>query len=199
MDAILVRSLPVQHPEQLVVLNWRAVKEAPVIHGISGSMRQENGGSISPNFPFAAFPHLRANQDVLSSLFAYATAWEVNVVAEDHAELSNVQLVSGGFYDGLGVSPAAGRLIGDEDDRRGAAPVAVISYPYWQQRFAGNPAAIGRTILINNTPFMIGSRLYLKRDAGGRVACPRYASKTETWFASRLVPNARSRAIRAFA
>jgi hypothetical protein len=63
--------------------------------------------------------------------------------------------VSGGFYAGLGVSPAAGRLIVDDDDRSGAAPVAVLSYRYWQNRFAANPGAIGRAILINNTPFTI--------------------------------------------
>jgi hypothetical protein len=81
--------------------------------------------------------------------------WELNLVAENQSEIADAQLVSGGFYAGLGVPPAAGRLIGDDDDRSGAAPVAVLSYRYWQNRFAANPAAIGRAILINNTPFTI--------------------------------------------
>ena len=91
----------------------------------------------------------------LSTLFAYATAWELNLVAENQAEIADAQLVSGGFYAGLGVPPAAGRLIVDDDDRSGAAPVAVLSYRYWQSRFAASPAAVGRQILINNTPFTI--------------------------------------------
>ena len=154
MDAILLRSLPVQHPEQLVVLKWRG-KDPAVIHGQNGSRIDDRFGMTSPNYPFGAFQVLRSNPDGLSTLFAYATAWELNLVTDDQAEIANGQLVSGGFYAGLGVVPALGRLIGDEDDRRGAAPVAVVSYQYWQRRFAANPGAIGRTIRVNNTPFTI--------------------------------------------
>jgi macrolide transport system ATP-binding/permease protein len=155
MDAILLRSLPVQHPEQLVVLNWRAKDRPAVIHSQNGTRHRDAIGTTSPNHPFAAFQLLHSNQDSLSTLFAYATMWELNLVAENQSEIADAQLVSGGFYAGLGVPPAAGRLIGDDDDRSGAAPVAVLSYRYWQNRFAANPAAIGRAILINNTPFTI--------------------------------------------
>ena len=155
MDAILLRSLPVQRPEQLVVINWRAKNSPAVIHGQNGTRHRDEAGTTSPNYPFAAFQLLRSNQDELSTLFAYATAWELNLVAENQAEIADGQLVSGGFYVGLGVSPAAGRLIVDDDDRSGAAPVAVISYRYWRRRFAADPAAIGRRILINNIPFTI--------------------------------------------
>ena len=125
MDAILLRSLPVQHPEQLVVLNWRAKDRPEVIHGQNGTRHRDAIGTTSPNHPFAAFQLLRSNQDTLSTLFAYATMWELNLVAENQSEIADAQLVSGGFYAGLGVPPAAGRLIGDDDDRSGAAPVAV--------------------------------------------------------------------------
>ncbi len=155
MDAILLRSLPVQHPEQLVVINWRAKDTPVVIHGQNGSRHRDGNETSSPNYPFGAFQHLRSNREPLASLFAYATAWEINLVAENQAEIADGQLVSGGFYNGLGVSPAAGRLIMDDDDRTGAAPVAVLSYQYWQNRFAASPAAVGRQILINNTPFTI--------------------------------------------
>jgi macrolide transport system ATP-binding/permease protein len=155
MDAVLLRSLPVQHPEQLVVINWRSKQGGGVIHSQSGSRHRDGAAMTSPNYPYAAFQLLRANRQALSTLFAYATAWEVNLVAEGQAELDDAQLVSGDFYSGLGVSPAAGRLIMDDDDRAGAPPVAVVSYQYWQHRFFGNPAAIGRPILINNTPFTI--------------------------------------------
>jgi macrolide transport system ATP-binding/permease protein len=155
MDAILLRSLPVQHPEQLVVINWRSKDGGGVIHSQSGTRHRDGAAMTSPNFPFSAFPLLRSNRDTLSTLFAYARAWQVNLVAEGQAELDEAQLVSGGFYSGLGVTPAAGRLIVDDDDRSGAAPVAVISYQYWQRRYAGNPSAIGRPVLINNTPFTI--------------------------------------------
>jgi macrolide transport system ATP-binding/permease protein len=155
MDAILLRSLPVEHPEQLVVINWRAKAGPAVIHGQNGTRHRDETGTTSPNYPFAAFQLLRSNHDALSAFFAYALTPELNLVVEDQAEIGDGQLVSGGFYSGLGVSPAIGRLIVDDDDRSGAAPVAVISYQYWQRSFGADPAAIGRRILINNTSFTI--------------------------------------------
>jgi predicted permease len=155
MDAILLRALPVQHPEQLVVLNWRAKGNPAVIHGHTGTRHRDEAGIASPNYPFAAFELLCANKDALSTLFAYAFMWELNLVAEGQAEIGGGQAVSGGFFRDLGIAPAAGRLILDDDDRSGAPTVAVISYRYWQGRFNSNPAVIGRPILINNTPFTI--------------------------------------------
>jgi predicted permease len=155
MDAILLRSLPVQHPEQLVVIQWRSKDRPAVIHGHNGSRYHDETGTTSPNFPYAAFQRLRPDPEAFSTIFAYAMAHELNLVAENQAEIGDGQLVSGGFYAGLQVPPAAGRLIADDDDRSGAAPVAVISYRYWQRRFNGSPTAIGRSMLINNTPFTI--------------------------------------------
>jgi macrolide transport system ATP-binding/permease protein len=155
MDAILLRSLPVQHPEQLVVLQWRSKDRPTVIHGHNGIRYRDETGMTSPNFPFAALQYLRSNQEGLSTVFGYALAPELNLVADNQAEIGDGELVSGGFYGGLEIAPAAGRLIVDEDDRAGAPPVAVISYRYWQGRFGGSPAAIGRSLLINNVPFTI--------------------------------------------
>jgi predicted permease len=98
---------------------------------------------------------LSANPEVLSSLFAYASAWRVNIVTQGQAEFGQGEYVSGNFFRGLGVNPALGRLIEAQDDRTGAPPVAVLNYAYWQRRFNGSPAALGKSILINNTPFTI--------------------------------------------
>jgi macrolide transport system ATP-binding/permease protein len=157
MDAILLRALPVQHSEELVVLNWHAKGNPAVIHGQNGSRYRDRktGLGTSPNYPFAAYESLRAKHDELSVLFAYASAWGINIISRGEAEVANGLYVSGGFYSGLGVPAAAGRLIRDEDDRAGAAPVAVIGYKYWQRRFVSNPDAIGQPILINNVPFTI--------------------------------------------
>ncbi|HZL55927.1 MAG TPA: ADOP family duplicated permease, partial [Bryobacteraceae bacterium] len=156
MDAIFVRSLPVRHPEQLLVLGWHSAGRPGVVHGVNGSMfRDGKSGSMSPNFPYAAYRLLREQKNVLSTLFAYATANRLNVVARNQAEVARGLYVSGNFYAGLGVTPAAGRLIGEDDDRPGASPVAVLTYRYWQSRFASDPAAVGRTISINDVPFTI--------------------------------------------
>ncbi len=156
IDAVLMRSLPVQHPEELMVINWHSKDFPGVSHSFNGSnYRDAKLGFASGNFPFPAFELLRENKNVCSSIFAFANAGRVNLIVEGQAELADAQLVSGDYYSGLGVTPAAGRLIAADDDRTGAPPVVVISFGYWQRRFGGNGNAIGQSILINNTPFTV--------------------------------------------
>ncbi|MGD0302628.1 MAG: ABC transporter permease, partial [Bryobacteraceae bacterium] len=156
MDAILLRTLPVKNPQELVVFHWRAKGKPGVIHGMTGSMFGDTGGRVSPNFPYPAFQMLKANPEGLSTVFAYAVAYRrLNIFAQREAEFAQGLYVSGGFYKGLGVTPAVGRLISDEDDKTGAPAVTVLSWTYWQRRFNADPAVVGQSILINNLPFTI--------------------------------------------
>src|ERR1051326_1811097 len=80
----------------------------------------------------------------------------MNVSVDGVAESTMGPLVSGNYFNVLGVPPVAGRVFGPEDDRiPGAHPVAVISHAYWQQRLGGSADAIGKKILIAGTPFTI--------------------------------------------
>jgi macrolide transport system ATP-binding/permease protein len=157
MDAIMLRALPVAHPEQLVILNWRAkAGNVPVVRNHTGSSYEEpGGGKTSPNYPYPAYELLRDNNHVFSTLFGYAGAGRLNLLVDGQAELGEGQYVSGGYFAGLGIRPAAGRLIGFDDDRPGVAPVVTIAYSFWQRRFGSSPAALGKTILINGNPFLI--------------------------------------------
>jgi macrolide transport system ATP-binding/permease protein len=156
MDGVMLRALPVQHSEQLVILNWRAKSDAPVVHSHWGSDYDEpGGGRTSPNFPYPAFDLLRDHNDVLSSLFGHVGGGRLNLVIEGNAELASGQYVTGGFFSGLGVPPAAGRLIDPDDDRLGAPPVAVITNDYWHTRFGASPSVVGKHIQINGTSFTI--------------------------------------------
>jgi predicted permease len=156
MDGVMLRALPVKHPEQLVILNWRAKSEAPVVHSHWGSNYDEpGGGTTSPNFPYPAFELLRDHNEVLSSLFGHADGRRLNLVIDGNAELANAQYVTGGFFSGLGVAPAAGRLIDRDDDRGGAPAVAVIANDYWHTRFGASPSVVGRHIQINGAAFTI--------------------------------------------
>jgi macrolide transport system ATP-binding/permease protein len=156
MDAIMLRALPVQHPEQLAVIQWWSKGQAAVIHHHTGT-RHGNGlhGVSSPDYPLAAFDLFRTQTDVFSNLFAYAWGGSPNTIVQGQAEILDAELVSGGYFGGLGVYPAAGRLIREDDDRFGATPVAVISYAWWQRRFASSPTAVGQSILVNGAPFVI--------------------------------------------
>jgi predicted permease len=161
MDSILLRSLPVSDPASLVVMNWRSGPIASgfrdfVMHSVDGRFYRDGSGMTAGIFPFPAFQRLQqVSEPVLSSLFAYHAAGDLNVMVKGAAELATGEYVSGDFFQGLAVSPAAGRLLIGSDDRAGAPPVAVISMGYSQRRF-GDPAnATGQSILINNVAFTV--------------------------------------------
>ncbi len=161
MDAILLRSLPVSDPASLVVVKWRSTVVAGseskfVLHSMDGSTYDDPSGTSAAIFPFPAFEPLRtASAPVLSSLFAHKPAGGVNAIVGGEAELARGEYVSGDFFEGLEVRPAAGRLIQPYDDRAGAAPVAVLSMGYSQRRFGGAASAIGRAMVVNNVPFTV--------------------------------------------
>jgi macrolide transport system ATP-binding/permease protein len=156
MDAIMTRALPVRNPGELVILNWRAKRDPGVVQSHTGSSYSEPGDGItSPDFPWPAFDLFRNHNGVFSTLFAYQRAGQLNLMVHGQAELGQVELVSGDFFSGLGIVPTAGRLLGESDNRPGASQVAVISYNYWRDRFAADPAAVGQTVRVNDIPFTI--------------------------------------------
>jgi predicted permease len=156
VDAILMRALPVQDPESLVMLHWRAKEYPGVAKSFSGSnWLDPKFGMVSGNFPFPAWENLKTNNKVFSSIFAFNGAGRINVMIRGQADLTQGTYVSGDFFRGVGVPPAAGRLIDAGDDRVGAPGVAVISFNYAKRRFGEASRAVGEPVLLNNTPFTI--------------------------------------------
>jgi macrolide transport system ATP-binding/permease protein len=162
MDKLLLRSLPVREPERLVLFNWRAPAGSGrdfVMHGMSGSTwGDEKTGENSGMFPYPAYELLRKNTAIFSNVFAYYQSWDarqLNVMIQGQSETSRGEYVSGEFFAGLGVPPAAGRLISPDDDRPGAPPVVVLSHALAEARFGGADKVPGQTILINNLPFTV--------------------------------------------
>jgi macrolide transport system ATP-binding/permease protein len=166
MESILLRSLPVADPESLVVLNWhsRAPREGNkewVIHGLQGMFWPGDQGAILTGiFPYAALETLRSQNvssenPAFSTLFGYFNGHNRNLTAHGQATSASSEYVTGDYFRGLEVSPAAGRLINSEDDRAGAAAVAVISFATSQNRFGGPPNAIGQSILVDNIAFTV--------------------------------------------
>ena len=151
VDAVLLKTLPVPEPERLALFEWHAGLPFRV-NGMSGTNILDlppgiKGGSL---FRYEVFEKMRqahaaAPDSPLSDFFAFAPINEVAAVVGDQAEIVNGQVVSGGYYAGLRVQPILGRAITDEDDKPGAAPVVVLSYQFWQERFGANPAVIGQT------------------------------------------------------
>src|SRR5436305_9091380 len=161
MESILLRSLPVSDPESLVVLNWHGRLPSDgskdhVMHGLQGRFWPgDKGALVSGIFPYPAFETLREENPVFSTLFGYFNGHNCTLAVRGQAMSASTEYVTGEYFRGLAVSPAAGRLIASEDDRPGAAPVAVISFAISQQRFGGPPGAIGQAVLVDNVPFTV--------------------------------------------
>ncbi|HEY7513619.1 MAG TPA: ADOP family duplicated permease, partial [Vicinamibacteria bacterium] len=105
---------------------------------------------------YEEFEELRDHAEGFSGLMASQSSlgtWTVRFEADAPEEASG-RLVSGGFFDVLGVSPAIGRVFTAEDDRS-ATPHAVLSHGYWQRRLGGRPDVLGRTLTIRQTAFSI--------------------------------------------
>jgi predicted permease len=116
------------------------------------SMENREGASRS-----WSYPNFKDFHDRSKLLDAVAQDDQTfNIAVDDSAERTWGTMVSGNFFEVLGIRPAIGRLLTPQDDvTPGGHPVAVISYAYWQQRFGGNPSIVGKQVTINNTPMTI--------------------------------------------
>jgi predicted permease len=139
IDALMLRSLPVSHPEQLLQVNMAG-------RGIWGVA-----------VPFVSNPvweQLRNRQDVFSGLFGYAVA-RFDLSARGEARYVQGNYVSGQFFETLGLRPIVGRVITSADDRRGCPGTALLSYSFWQSEYGGRDNVPGTIISLDNHPFEI--------------------------------------------
>jgi predicted permease len=134
LDQVLLQSLPVTRPDQLAVLSAYDPKDGP---------------DFDSSFSYLMYKDLRDRNTVFSGVIARGGA-QLNVSYGDQNERVRGELVSGNFFETLGVRPWAGRLFTQDDDLTpGAHPVAVLSYQFWERRFNKDPNLIGQTILVN--------------------------------------------------
>ena len=133
-NSIALRLLPVRDPGSLTRF-----------------ARWYDRGTRSSEFSKEEFDWVRGHAVSFSD--AAAATPPVRVPGQEHAgdqtELLQVQFVSNNYFTMLGVSPPLGRAVQPGEDKAGAAPVAVMSRRFWQRRFAGDPAVLGRTFLLN--------------------------------------------------
>jgi putative ABC transport system permease protein len=148
VDALLLRMLPVPHAEQLVT-----VGDPAEVHSAW------TGSPVTDYTSYPVFADIRDHNTVFSGVYAngYPNDWDVAVDADANAiEHPLGRLVSGGFFSVLQVPAYLGRTFTAAEDATPLGdPVAVISYDYWQRRFAGDRAVLGRVIHINRTPIAI--------------------------------------------
>lgn len=145
LDQALLRSLPVSHPEQLVRLH--ATGEAP---GHFNSY----GGDDHDYFSYPMYRDLRDTNQVLQAVIANSQQ-NVAISWNNKPDMAGCELVSGNYFEALGVRPAIGRLFVPSDEAPNANLVAVLSFNYWKTHFGSDPTVINRTLLINTQPFTI--------------------------------------------
>jgi predicted permease len=152
VDAKFLRSLPVDQPHQLVSFSWASDGWAPEIRGGAVSGRDFKSSGY---FSVFAFEQFRAAATTLSDVIAVAPTFEGSAGIDGQPESVRAQLVSGNYFTGLRVPMIAGRTLTLDDDHTLAAPAAVISYGFWQRRFAQNPDVIGKKVFLNGLSITI--------------------------------------------
>ena len=140
INAVLLEALPVSHPEQLYTLETSSVQVGSI--SLQRSLGNDTIEQITRRTP--------GIQDVAS----YFDDNSLNISVDGQSEIEAGQFVSGNFFSFVGVRPLLGRGI-EPEDMRSTNRIAVLSYPFWQRRFAGASAAIGRSITVDNVPFTV--------------------------------------------
>ncbi|HWZ53141.1 MAG TPA: ABC transporter permease [Candidatus Acidoferrales bacterium] len=145
-DQILLRRLPVPHPEQLVLLRATGSNQ-----GHAWSDSSDDSGMFS----YPLYKDLRDRNQAFSGLLARFPAG-VSVSGHGATELATAELVSGNYFEVLAVQPALGRVLSPNDETvPGANPLAVLSYGYWTRHFGSDTGIVGKQIVVNGTSLTV--------------------------------------------
>src|SRR5580698_6888727 len=135
LDQFLLRTLPVKNPEELVFLYHPGPAQGSVSN-------DEDGG---PSFSYPMFREMQKEQTPFSGL-AGGRPMSASLAFRNHALPGAVHMVSGNYFDVLGVKPTMGRLFTEDDDRtEGGNPVIVLAYNYWISRFGGDVSVLNQS------------------------------------------------------
>jgi predicted permease len=144
-DQVLLRLLPVKQPEQLALLRSTEMKWG----------HTEADYDLVNSFSYPMYKNLRDHNQVFSGLLACFSV-DVSVATRNSAEIAHADLVSGNFFNVLGVQPAMGRVFSSTDETSpGANPVAVLNYIYWSTRFRADPSILNQTLEVNGHPLTV--------------------------------------------
>ncbi len=145
LDQALLRSLPVNDTDRLVILKYSGSN--------TGRLQSRTDGHYYFSYPM--YRDLRDRNSVFDGLIATDFA-QVGVQWHNQPDLVGAELVSGNYFDVLGLQPALGRLFVAANDRvADANPIAVLSFSYWRRRFGLDPGILNQSILVNGHPFTV--------------------------------------------
>ncbi len=144
-DQVLLRMLPVKQPQELVMLTSPGIKPG----------RVWSDTDDGPSFSYPEYKDLRDRNQVFSGMLARSVT-EVNISGQGDSQLANAEMVTGNYFDVLGVTAALGRVFGPGDETaKSANPVAVLSHGFWARHFGSNPQILNKQIVVNGTSFTV--------------------------------------------
>src|SRR5262249_55844732 len=139
LNQVLLRTLPVKHPEQLVQLKAPGLRTGHIW----------SDGDDTEIFSYPEYKGLAKNTSVFDGVIS-RFAFQASISDHGQSQLGLGELVSGNYFSVLGVNPAIGRVFTPEDNLTpGAHPVVVLSHGYWEEHFASDPNVLNKTLLIN--------------------------------------------------
>jgi predicted permease len=155
-NELLYERLGAPNPQELRLLMMQADRKT-VIHSSWGSRTKlKDGGYEYETFTYPIYQQLRRDNTVLNEIFAFKDIGRANATIDGHAQVVQVELLSGNFYEQMGVRPALGRpIVSSDDGAPGTGAVAIISDGLWARSFGRSPDVIGKTITVNMSPVTI--------------------------------------------
>jgi predicted permease len=153
LNALFLRSLPVHEPARLRIVTWTGRDRMPA-RSRSGYSTELGGVRVQSSFSWDAFQRIESLQQVFSSAAGF-TPSNTNIVVRSQAQVARGALVTGRYFETLGVPAALGRTLTPSDDSAAAPHVAVIGWALYQRAFGGDSNALGSTITLDRTPYIV--------------------------------------------
>ena len=155
VNGLMLQTVSVPEPETLVRLSGAGDNNMRRSSSDYGFAEPYDGKSVRSSFSAAGYRAMREANQTLTDLTAFAPVDSVNMIVNGVAEVAPTHVVTGNFFSVLRPPMAVGRGLTDEDDRPGADAAAVISHAVWRRRFGSDPAIVGKSVRMNNTPVTI--------------------------------------------
>jgi predicted permease len=150
VNGLLLEKVAVPDPDALVRVKSAGPNDMVRSSSDYGFNAPDAGRRVRSTVSFAIFQALRAANQTMTDLTAFAPRGGLNVFADGQADFATGLEASGNYFHTLEVNASHGRVFTEDDDRLDATPVVVLSDPYWQHRFHGDPSVIHRVISVNN-------------------------------------------------
>jgi predicted permease len=155
LNAVWMRSLPVQNPHELRIVNWSGHNVSLPFWTAGAADGVKDGVEVHSSFPYPLYRDFKEQVKGCSEVFAFFGLHDLTIVGPKGASKANGMMVSGNFFEGYGAQAWMGRAIAPSDESTKSDPVVVITHLFWEKEYNLDPAVIGKMLTINGYQFTI--------------------------------------------